>query len=90
MEDERPIIIPKSRPIGPLGYKFYTHLSKINKEPPSKYVNHMAVRYKLLPYLEEDSFGDFNDEIMKKCCGNEWVDVEQEVPYYNLPGEHYS
>lgn len=89
MEDEKPIIIPKSKPIGPLGYKFYTHLSEINKKPSSKYVNHTPVRFKLLSYFEEASYDDFNDDIMKKCCGNEWTDIEQEVPY-NVPGEQYS
>lgn len=90
MEDEKPIIIPKSRPMGPLGYKFYTHLSEINKKPPSKYVNHTPVRFKLLSYLEEASYDDFNDDIMKKCCRNEWTDIKQEVPHYKIPGEPYS
>lgn len=89
MEDEKPIIIPKSKPIGPLGYKFYTRLSEINKKPSWKYVNHTPVRFKLLSYFEEASYDDVNDGIMKKCCGNEWADVEQEVPY-SVPGEWYS
>lgn len=76
--------------MGPLGYKFYTHLSKINKKPPSRYVNHTPVRFKLVSGLEEASYDDFNDDNVKKCCGNVWAEDEQEVPHYNVPGEWYS
>lgn len=70
--------------MGPLGYKFYTHLSKINKKP-SSYVNYTPVRFKLLSSLEEGSYDDFNNDKLEKCCGN---GDEQEVPHYTLPGEY--
>lgn len=76
--------------MGPLGYKFYTDLSKINKKPPSKSVNHTPVRFKLVSGLKDVPHVDFDEDYVKKCCGNEWIDVAQEVAHYNVPGESYS